>query len=108
MTSPDDIRKGINRSEGDTLPVGILFLEILGVSILLGDMISVLIGFLSFILLFSFVFINTFTKILLVIGLSFFWAGVTLEGAGWEWAIVVLIISILMNGFAIHIYNNHI
>ena len=108
MTTPDDIRKGINRSEGDTLPIAILFIEILGVSLVLGEFVSVLIGFGAFILLFSFVFISTFTKILVVIGLSLFWARVTLEGAGWEWAIVVFIVSLLMNGMAIDIYNNHI
>lgn len=111
MVTPDDIRKGIHRSEGDNLPIAILFIEILGVCLLLGEMVSVLIGFGAFILLFSFVFINTFTKILLVIGLSLFWAFVTLELAvtsGWEWAIVVFIISVFTNGFAIHVYNHHI
>ena len=108
MVTPDDIRKGINRSDGDNLPIAILFIEILGVSLLLGHMVSVLIGFGAFILLFSFVFINTFTKILLVIGLSLFWAGITLEGAGWEWAIVVFIVSLVMNGMGIDVYNKHV
>ena len=111
MVTPDDIRKGINRSDGDNLPIAILFIEILGVSLLLGHMVSVLIGFGAFILLFSFVFINTFTKILLVIGLSLFWAFITLELAvtsGWEWAIVVFIVSLVMNGMGIDVYNKHV
>ena len=94
MATPDDIRKGINRSEGDAIPLGFFVLQILGVSILLGDMISILLGFGVFILLLFLIFLSNFTKILLVIGLSLFWAWVTLEGAGWEWAIVVFIILI--------------
>ncbi|MDC0249387.1 hypothetical protein OAK24_00735 [Flavobacteriales bacterium] len=108
MATPDDIRKGVNRSEGDTLPIAILFIEILGMSFVVGEFVSVLLGFGSFILLVSFIFINTFTKILLVIGLSLFWARVTLEMAGWEWAIIVFVVSVFMNSFATHIYNHHI
>ncbi|MBC8266952.1 MAG: hypothetical protein H8E84_08315 [Flavobacteriales bacterium] len=108
MATPDDIRKGVNRSEGDTFPLGVFGIQALFVAFLIGDFVSVLLGFASFIVLMALVYSNKLGKNILALGLALFWARVALEGAGWEWAIVTFIACWLLNLSAINILNNNI
>ena len=80
------------------------------VAVLIGDFVSVLLGFGTFILIMWLIFVNRFTKILVELGLSIFWALAILNGseAGLEWAIVTLIGCLILNLMAIEILNKHV